>query len=163
MSCAGSTSKSREPETVAGCQVESVWPKRSTREPETMAGCQVELGKPKGSLSKSRESETVAGCWAESYETVHPRSSSWFSLEEFCRYSKEPDHAEFKIAPVNSVAGLLHWRVLYLLAALLKPIYRSYWIEQFSCPQTVAGQLDSYPWDHGGRAVLSVVFGAIGS
>ncbi|KAH3772400.1 hypothetical protein DPMN_173738 [Dreissena polymorpha] len=66
MSCAGSTSQSKEPETVAGCQVKSVWPERSTREPETVAGCQVESDQPNGSLSKTREPETVAGCHGES-------------------------------------------------------------------------------------------------
>ncbi|KAH3806887.1 hypothetical protein DPMN_135215 [Dreissena polymorpha] len=65
MSCAGSTSQSREPETVAGCQVESVCPKgllSKSREPETVAGCQVMSDWAIGSISKSRESEPVAGC-----------------------------------------------------------------------------------------------------
>ncbi|KAH3780110.1 hypothetical protein DPMN_157920 [Dreissena polymorpha] len=55
----------------------------------------------------------------ESYETVRPRSSSWLPLEGFCRYLKEPVPAEFTLAPVNSVVGLLNWRVLYMLAAVL--------------------------------------------
>jgi TatD DNase family protein len=77
----------------------------------------------------------------ESRETTHPRSSSWSTLEGFCRYLREPVPAEFTLAPVNSVAGLLHWRVLYLLAALLQPRDRLYWMEQFAYPPIVVESL----------------------
>ncbi|KAH3782314.1 hypothetical protein DPMN_160226 [Dreissena polymorpha] len=155
MSCAGSTSQSREPETVAGCQVESVWPKRSTRELETVAGCHGE------SDLQKKEKEVVV---PDHLQEVYKASIGKLTGEQAgaligALFSEEVDD---DIGFVEQ--GSFRTRGQQTTFQHGWPSFLSDVTEVESGHGVFnrmesASPLDSYPWDPGGRAVHSVVSG----
>ncbi|XP_033758156.1 putative deoxyribonuclease TATDN2 [Pecten maximus] len=51
-----------------------------------------------------------------------------------CQHLKFPVPREFQLEPINSVAALLHWKALLLIAARLDTEEREYWREMFPAP-----------------------------
>ena len=62
------------------------------------------------------------------------------SMEEFCKFLREPVPAKFVMQPCNSPAVLLHWKALLLIAASLEEEERDYWKSNFQAPEDVEMQ-----------------------
>ncbi|XP_033728831.1 uncharacterized protein LOC117317969 [Pecten maximus] len=58
-------------------------------------------------------------------------------MRAFCGYLSVPCPDNFTLEPVNSVAVLLHWKVLLLIAARIPATEREYWRTLFPAPEEV--------------------------
>lgn len=91
------------------------------------------LGRP-GSLQELVHLVDMQHC-LDGYEPVTPASPMWLCMTTFCKYLGHSVPRKFTLSPVNSVAALLHWRVLYMLSALLPAKDREYWKCRFVMPE----------------------------
>ena len=55
-------------------------------------------------------------------------------MRAMCEYLEVPIPETFTLVPVNSIAVLVHWRILMMLSLRLETEHREYWKEQYPAP-----------------------------
>mgnify|MGYP000421633600 CR=1 FL=1 len=67
-------------------------------------------------------------------DQIAPSTSQWNLLDSFCCYLRLPVPMVFTASPLNSIAGLLNWKVLLLLSAMLHKDDMLTWRKKFQRP-----------------------------